>query len=272
MKKWILPALCFYMLQGCVKETVFTPSGELPAVLVVNAVITDEMKTQQVFLSTPARQMNGIPPAFSGASVLISNEDSSWHLREDPALPGCYLTPPWFVARQQRNYTLVIARGDSVWSAKSAILPGKPFTELRYRKDNASGLYCIDQVADAFNSTEAAMWEILIDWSSVAGYEGRDSLATHARLIYYTLPTLDVSEVFAPVMQTTWFPAGSVITERRYTLTPEHAAFFREVLLETNWTGGLFPIAPANVSTNMSSGAIGFFGACGVFEISLTVQ
>ena len=272
MKKWILPALCLFILQGCVKETAFAPSGELPAVMVVNALITDEMKTQRIFLSRPVRQMNESPPPFSGASVLISNEDSTWSLREDPSQPGCYLTPPWFVARQQRSYTLVIARNDTVWSAKSAILPGKPFTELRYRKESSTGRYCIYQVADAFNSTEAAMWEVLIDWSSVPGYEGEDSLATHARLIYYTLPTLDVSEVFAPVMQTTWFPAGSLITERRYSLTTEHAAWFREVLLETNWTGGLFPIAPANVSTNLSPGAIGFFGACGVFEISLTVQ
>jgi hypothetical protein len=43
------------------------------------------------------------------------------------------------------------------------------------------------------------------------------------------------------------------------------------MLLETNWTGGLFTVAPANVGTNLSEGAFGFFGACAVTELSVIV-
>jgi hypothetical protein len=73
------------------------------------------------------------------------------------------------------------------------------------------------------------------------------------------------------MMQSVYFPAGTIISERRYSLTPEHAEFVREMLLETNWTGGLFTVAPANVITNMSDGAFGYFGACAVTELSVTV-
>jgi hypothetical protein len=85
------------------------------------------------------------------------------------------------------------------------------------------------------------------------------------------LPTLDVSQIFSPEMEKVSFPAGTIINERRYSLTPEHAEFFRELLLETNWTGGLFSLSNANVITNLTEGAIGYFGVCSVTSLSLTV-
>jgi hypothetical protein len=90
-------------------------------------------------------------------------------------------------------------------------------------------------------------------------------------MLFYTLPTLDVSEIFAPEMEKILFPGGTIITERRYSLTPGHAEFIRELMLETNWTGGLFSLANSNVMTNLSDGAIGYFGACSVTSLSLTV-
>jgi hypothetical protein len=148
---------------------------------------------------------------------------------------------------------------------------GSLFRELTYARDDGNGMYYVDWVASAFSLESAAMWELLIDWSHVAGYESLDSADNHARMLFYTLPTLDVSEVFAPRMESLFFPAGTVITERRYSLTSAHAEFIRGMLLETNWTGGVFPVAPANVGTNLSDGARGYFGACAVTELSVTV-
>ena len=132
-------------------------------------------------------------------------------------------------------------------------------------------MFYIDWVANAFSSQEPAIWELLLDWSKVPGYENAGSAGCQARMLFYTLPTLDVSEIFAPEMEKISFPAGTIINERRYSITPEHAEFLREMLLETNWTGGLFSLANANVMTNLSAGAIGYFGACSVTSLSITV-
>ena len=271
MRKLIYILMIWVLAISCVKETDWKLQGPVPGKLVVDAVITDEVKTQEVYLSMPAAQLNQPAIPFTGAVVLISNEDSTWTLTESKTVPGCYLTPSWFVSRLGKNYALVISKEGKIFSGKAKMLPVKPFTELRYLKDEDTGQYYIDWVANAFSSQDASMWEVLINWSGVPGYEQADSLHTHARLLFYTLPTLDVSEVFAPRMETTLFPAGAIINERRYSLTPEHAEFIREMLLETNWTGGLFSVAPANVVTNISNGALGFFGACSVYELSLTV-
>lgn len=259
------------LLQGCVKKTSWTLKSDLPEKLIVDAIITDEVRTQRIKLTYSVTELNQAPRPVAGAGVLISNEDSTWQLTENPANSGIYCTPPTFFARLQKNYTLLISDKGKVYTAKTIMTGGSVFRELQYLRNGDNGLFYVDWVANAFSAEKAALWELLIDWSMVPGYEQLDSLDNHARMLFYTLPTLDVSEVFAPMMQTVWFPAGTIITERRYSLTPGHAEFIREMLIETNWAGGLFPVVPANVGTNLSEGAFGYFGACAVTELSVIV-
>jgi hypothetical protein len=260
-----------FFLQGCVKEISWDPKHELPGNIIVDAIITDEVKIHRIKLTWPVQALNQVPQPVAGAGVLISNEDSTWQLTESPPNSGVYCTPATFFTRLQKNYTLLISFEGKVFTAKTTMTGGSVFRELQYLRNEENKLFYVDWVANAFSTEKAAMWELLIDWSMVPGYENLDSLDNHARMLFYTLPTLDVSEVFAPGMQSVFFPAGTIITERRYSLTPQHAEFIREMLLETNWAGGLFTVAPANVGTNMSEGAFGFFGACAVTELSLIV-
>jgi len=269
-RKWFLTGLLL-ILMGCVKETSWPLKGDLPGKPIVDAIITDEVKVQRIRLTYPVAELNQAPKPVTGAGVLISNEDSTWQLSESPANSGIYCTPPYFFTRLKKNYTLLISAGGAVFTAKTTMTGGSLFGELKYARNGETNLYYVDWVANAFTLEQAAMWELLLDWSGVPGYEHVDSLDTHARMLFYTLPTLDVSEVFAPMMQKVLFPAGTNITERRYSLTPAHAEFIREMLLETNWTGGLFTTAPANVGTNLSGGAFGYFGACAVTELSVVV-
>jgi len=254
-----------------VKETSWPLKGGLPENLIVDAIITDEVKVHRIKISWPVSELNQAPKPVSGAGVLISNEDSTWQLAEYPANSGEYCTPASFFTQLQKNYTLLISTDGKVYTAKATMTGGSAFSELHYTKNETGDLYYVDWVANAFNLEKEAMWELLIDWSKVPGYEALDSLDNHARLLFYTLPTIDVSEVFAPRMQSVFFPAGTMITERRYSLTPQHAEFVREMLLETNWAGGLFTVSSANVGTNLSEGAFGFFGACAVTELSVIV-
>ena len=150
---------------------------------------------------------------------------------------------------------------------------GAFFNSLSISHDDNDNMYHIDSVAKAFNPADTAMWEVLLDWSQAPGYEFADPSACKARLLYYSLPTIDVSQIFAPPMEEIKFPGGTVITERRYSLTPEYTEFLRTLIAETNWKGGLFSSLPANVLTNLHPvGAIGFFTACSITTLSLTVN
>lgn len=272
MKQHLLHIILLLMLAGCVKQTDWPIPGQDSDLIVVDALLTDERTTQAIHLTLPVNELNGTPEPVTGATVFITTSDSLWFLTEDSLHPGYYLTGPTFIARVNTGYTLQIIRNGNHYSAQASMVPGQFFTELTYKQNDGDDLYHIDWVASAFSADNPAMWEVLIDWSSLPGYDTLDQEECRARLLFYTLSTLDVSQIFAPLMEQTSFPAGSIITERRYSLTPDHAEFFRQFLLETNWQGSMFPTANANVVTNMSSGAIGYFGICAVTELSLVVQ
>ena len=272
MKQWTPYIILLIILAGCVKKTDFTIPNQTSQLIVVDARLTDEQKSQTVRITRPMSDLNGTPQPATGASVFISNADSLWILKEDSIHPGYYRTDSLFVALLNGSYTLEIHSEGLSYFAKDVMVPGKVFNELIYKKNESDDWYHIDWVASAFTADNPAMWEVSIDWSSVPGFETQDPESCRARLLFFTLSTIDVSQIFAPAMEQTTFPAGSIIEEKRYSLSQGHAGFLRDLLLETNWQGSMFPSANANVSTNLSEGAIGYFGVCAVTELSLVVE
>jgi hypothetical protein len=271
MRKPLLYIVLLIFLSACEKTVKWPLQDQGSGLIVVDGIITNEHKMQTVTLTYPVTELNAKPNPVTGANILISDEDSVFHFTEQPDRSGIYKSVNPFIAREGYHYSLHIFYKEQVILAKAAMTSALPFNFLVYTSDDGSGMYHISWVASSFSTQPPAMWEVLLDWSKAKGYENTDSSACRARLLFYTLSTLDVSEIFAPQMEKITFPAGTIIDERRYSLTPEHAEFIREVLLESQWQGGLFNSVPANVPTNLSRGATGFFAACGVYSISQTV-
>ena len=96
---------------------------------------------------------------------------------------------------------------------------------------------------------------------------------TKAKLFFYTFNTIDVSySVFPQDKEKVYFPKGSKITEKKYSLTNEYAAYLRALLAETEWQGSLFENARDNLPTNISNNGLGYFSICSVISDSLIVQ
>ena len=130
-----------FLLQGCVKQTAWPVKAPAPAKVIVDAILTDEVKTQKVTLTCTAAQLNQAAPPVSGASVIISNEDSTWSLTENPSNSGIYQTVPSFFTRPGKNYTLLISHNGNIYSAKATMIPGTYFPELKYSKNAQNNLY-----------------------------------------------------------------------------------------------------------------------------------
>ncbi|HOV10658.1 MAG TPA: DUF4249 family protein [Bacteroidales bacterium] len=271
MKKTILYLLLLGLV-SCEKQVDWPVQNDGTAYVVVDGILTNEAKAHPIRLTRSVSALNMPPEAVSGAGVIVSNADSSWFLTEQPGNPGVYCTPANFSAKVGVLYTLLVSIDGSVYTAKSRMVPNTPLILARYARSASENLFRITWVANAYNAAHPAMYELLLDWSQVPGYESLDPDNCRARLFYYSLPTIDVSQVFAPEMEKVLFPAGTKIIERKYSLNPEYVEFLRALISETNWKGGLFDSAPANVPTNLSSGATGFFAACHVITDSLIVQ
>jgi hypothetical protein len=271
MKRAILYIFLLLFSSGCEKKADWQLKSQASKLIIVDGIITGENKYQSLTLNFPVTELNAKPIPVTGANMIISDEDSVFRMTEQPTGSGVYKSAKTFRAREGKNYSLLIFYGDQILSAKSTVAQASLFNFLVYSRDADSELYHISWVASSFSTEPPALWEVLLDWSKVPGYQQTDSAKCKARLLFYTLSTLDVSEIFAPSVERVSFPAGTTINETRYSLTPEYAEFIREVLLETQWQGGLFNTVPANVPTNLSAGGAGFFAVCGVYSISQIV-
>jgi len=260
----LLIALLTVILIGCEKRN----DAELPSYegnsIVVDAILTSAPKQQLVRIFKPVSQPNETPAAVSGANVLVSTPLSVYTFTEDLHQPGYYYSSEAFAGTPGASYSLLVNYAEQIYTAKAEMKPAGDFELLHYTRQADGTLYQIQWVANPYSACSPSMYEILLDWSQVAGYTSLAYEQTHARLSYYALPTLDVSQLFAPAAEKILFPEGTRITENRYALTENHAAFIRAMLLETTWQGGYFNTASANIPTNMSNNALGYFAACGI--------
>ncbi len=265
MQKLITYLLLLFVLASCEEQSDWDLQPAKGDFIIVDGIITNELKTQSIILSKPVAELNATPAFISGATILVSSNQVNYTFHEDAAQPGRYISDKAFAGIRNKTYSLVINYGTKVYTSKAILEPPAEFVFLKYRKtDNKN--YAITAVSNPYNPQRPAMYEILLDWSAAPGFEQQNPDSCKAKLYYYTLPTIDVSQVLAPTLEKVTFPKGTTITERRYSLTDEHAAYFRALLLETTWSGGFFNTSAANVPTNLSTGALGFFGACGVTE------
>lgn len=269
MKTPIVYITLILLLASCEKRSDWDLHNTGNEFIVVNAIITNEFKVQTVTITKPVSQLNQKPDPVKGATVMVSTNGSAFTFHESSSSPGTYYSDKAFIGVRNKTYSLLITSGNKVYTSKAVLEPPVLFNKtdsVRYQKNTADNFYHLVRLPSTYRAEKAAMYEIELDWSSVAGYQGVDPDLCKAKLMFYTLPTIDVSEVLAPSIEQTTFPKGTMITERRYSLTDEHAEFVRALLLETTWQGGYFNTASANVPTNISEGAMGFFGACGVTE------
>jgi hypothetical protein len=240
--------------------------------IVVYGIITNEKKAHEIAVSKSVSTINEKSRPVSGANVLIYDGDSLHQLTENPLNQGIYNTDQGFRAFINKTYNLIVTTEGKQYFANASMVPVTPFRALRYKYDEKKELFFIDSVTQTFNQQDAAMYEIVIDWSELEAYASVPKANRKARLFYYSLNTIDISQVFEPEKEKVYFPSGTLITQRKYSLSPIHALFIRSLLLETQWRGGLFDVSQGNVFTNLSNGAKGFFGASTVVEHSFIVN
>ena len=260
------------LIYSCEEVTDYEFSTEELQFIVVNGNLTNEIKSHEITINQPISNLNQPTLPVSGALLYVFDGDSLHALEEDLSNPGTYKTDEGFSAVVNKPYALLIVTSEKRYHASTYMLPVTAFKPLKYSFDEEKQLFTIDSVNQTFDRNESAIYEVQIDWSQVEGYENIEESKKKALLYYYTLSTIDISEVFAPEKEKVYFPAGTILVESKYSLTPEHAAFIRSMLLETEWRGGFFDVAYGNLKTNLSEGAFGYFSVSTVIRDTIIVE
>ncbi|KAF5036734.1 hypothetical protein DSECCO2_572000 [anaerobic digester metagenome] len=283
MKNIFLIILSVMIFASCEHEAEWpTGEGNLP-LLVLEAMFTNEVKTQEVILSLPVTSPNDVPVMISGADVKILQGITVYTFTEDSLNPGHYYSDVQFGGTPGLTYDLLLRFVPGLmWEGSDVMPPAELFSPLTLSLvDEEDSLYKIAYVCQNYDPSKFAMYEISLDWSAVPGYDTADNKAT---LYYYTLGSLDMGEVLQTDLESVKFPKGTLIKERRYSLSAAYAAWLREILIETQWNNGIVVSQPGNAVSNMLMNVssdddttnrhniAGYFSACSVVEWNGTAQ
>ncbi|MFC2098142.1 DUF4249 family protein [Bacteroidota bacterium] len=237
-----------------------------PDLLVVEAVLTNERKAHEVKISRPVADPSDVPEPVEGAAIAIFDGTNATLLSESS--PGIYHTVPSFRAVYNKLYYLVIYNDGREYSAASFLVPVRRLDPLQYKRVQGQQNW---YELVLHETQDASMVEIWLDWSHLPAFRGQPAEATQARIVYYTVKSIDVNQWFKPGKERVFFPAGTRVVRRKYSMNQYQEDFVRTMMAETEWRGGLFDVQPGNVRTNLTQGAVGYFSVSTVVADSSVI-
>jgi hypothetical protein len=257
MKRSVCFLLSLIAFSACVEQVDLEdflpsqPSGRL----VVEGLITNERKPHEVKLTRTGKALPDDPyEPVSGAIVSISDGTLVYTLTE--SAPGIYRTDS-VRGEVNKTYTLRIVADGKTYEASDTMVPVLKFGQAEgiVLGSNHPPKGYVETPLIVFGSNAPAMVNIVID-----NPKPDDK---YVRLDYYTFPGVDPDYILPKYVDASLaYDEGTRLTQSKLSLSPAFYEFTRALLLETEYKGGLFGSVRANVPTNVSNGALGFFGAC----------
>lgn len=254
--KWI-HIVGMILLLSCEEATNWDLDTQPTELLVVEAQITNELKSHLVKLSRTTTNLNEDPAPVSNATIAVGTEGTTAFFVEIPEGSGMYYSDS-VQAVVGKIYQLYINVDGKEYGAVTQMIPVTPLKPLSYSLVNEeNSLYEIN-FQDSNQPSKKEFW---ISWSHLPDYQNMALTETLARTYHYTLESIDVNQLFKPDVDKIQFPVGSFVLRKKYSMSKDQQEFYRTFLSETQWRGSPFDIQKGNVTTNLSEGAIGFFAA-----------
>lgn len=236
-------------------------------VLVVDAILTNEFIQQRLRLSLSHDELNGEAPPVSDAIVSVTANGVAYFFAPVPGDPGLYESTLPFAVFADLTYELEINWEDQRYTASSELSKVAPFPEISFLPFEDTDSLFFGAFAPIYNANQQAMYEMNVDWTHL-----HPDQESRAKLLFFTFSTINTGGLVRPAGDTTSFPRGSIVIAKKYGLNDNFADYLRALALETSWRGSVFYGPAANLPTNLSGGALGFFSTCAVLTDTLIAQ
>lgn len=262
----ILPV--FLLLASCTERIDLELNEDGNQRIVVDGWFTDQEQQHEVKLTwTTSYFSNQAAPPVEGAFLTISDGENTIELNEEE--PGIYKTPVT-AGTPGNTYTLTIEHQDEVYEASSFMRPVAPIDSLHVRV--LDPLEEFGFPGDPYYSVriwtqelpgqgDYYMWQTYVNSFGV-----RDTLRELTFIddqLYDGVYVEDVEVDFLSIEDGEATPGDTVFIEQ-YNIGADAYNIFIGIMNETDWNGGLFDAPPANVETNLTNGALGYWGAAGM--------
>jgi hypothetical protein len=267
MKKiWIIGALALG-LSSCT-EVIDFDLNDSQTRIVVEGEITDEAKSHLIKISeSTSYYFTEDAPGVTGADVSISDGVNTWVLTEIDTLPGYYLTDPKVKGEVGNEYTLRVVHENQTYEAVDTMRASATIDDL-----------FVVPIEDTLFGSGSYYWIIMFGQENpgvgdhyVWDYYKNDTLMTH-RLVDKAFGSDDFVDGASPAdgwpvftgLPLEVFDRGDSVTLEMRSVSADYFDFIIESLLNTAFRGGFFDGPPANVRSNVSNGALGYFRASAV--------
>jgi hypothetical protein len=279
MKRLLYTLLPAIFLVSCTEEVEIELDSTYARLVVFGSITTDTLaheielkKSADYFFNQPAEKI-------SDAIVELSFADTSFQLNEHPEKPGIYHTQPDFFGVPGETYHLTVNGVDidedgsaETYEASSFLPPVNPI-------DSITLMY----TANSF----FAGWEIQVWTYDPAGIENFyifkariNGVLVTDTLTEYVIQndeffdgnyTYGITSQFLMESGDQVLEPGDVVTFEANGITEEYYTFLFEAQTEAFGQNPLFSGPPANVKSNISNDALGFFTAYSVSRSSKVV-
>ncbi len=264
-KSFFFVSISLLMLVSCEKIFDWDYEAVEETIPVVEGIVTNEMKNHSVKLSLVRSDPNSQPLIFQATDVKVIIGNSEYLFTESISEPGYWISDDAFMGYSGQEIQLQFSFNGKTYLASDAMVPVSPSGRPVFiPSEDDSSRFSLFASSSILYSPEPAMWEFIIHWEFLPGYETAPIDSCVARIFYYDLKVLDQGQIFAPLQQIKYFPEGAEVFLTKYSLSENHREFRRSLLLETEWRGGLMDVSPGIIFTNVSDGGAGYFGACSV--------
>lgn len=271
---------------ACVEVVELEQESKVSNAVVVEGGITTEAKAHVVKLSsTHSAVGKELPKPIEGAVLSISSDEVNYDLSE--IAPGIYATDSSAQAEVGKKYTLHISVDGKSYEATDSVVkildqlpvPIEPLNSISnpqidqtqyfqfYFRDNFGAAAPFNYQVQTTISEDVASY-YPADWTMPQWVKNRLEKGNLivADSSYYINPALEPPAVLAYGQTNfTQLLYGSKVIEKFYSVSEQHYKFIRAMLSETDWKSlGPFGYVEANVPTNLTNGAFGFFYASDV--------
>jgi hypothetical protein len=255
-----------FLLQSCTEDIPFDLNEQGFDRLVVEGSITDQTKAHEVKLTkTTSFFDEEVVPVVSGAIVKISNSLDEWTLTENPSGSGRYFTPADAAGTAGLNHMLTIEADGETYQAQDFMYSVAPIDSIAVDplEEDIDDLYWKIKLwtTETPNEKNFYRWRVLIN-----GVTDNDSLKYSAFANDVGFDGAELEDYIIEAFEIEYMQTGDTITLEQHGISEDYFDMILALVEQTQSQGGLFDPPPANVPTNLSGGALGFFAASSVSE------
>jgi hypothetical protein len=246
--------------------------------IVVEGSITSETKAHLVRITKTGSYFSNAPAqAVSNAYVTISDGDNVFELKETPLGSGNYYTDSLLAGIPGKSYTLKIEHDGKVYQATSYLKPLATLDSIIVAQlfepvpfgggaiDSSFSILMFFQ--DPPGLGDFYMWHYYIN--------GELQSDTLRKVQFFDDDAVDgnyIGGIVVYKIKQEKIKPADIVTLNMYSISKDYYNFMLSVMLETDWRGSPWDGPPANILSNVSNGAIGFFWAGDVSSKSVVID